>query len=227
MLFYIFSGYLFYAAFEVAFRGGVLFYFSGKRYISWDLLNIRISMILSPGYWVAENCKISCSNDPEKELLLTKLIKNFNIINLLFSIALLIFVLAIRLEGFLIHEFLTAIVGWRYISRSVEIAVAFGRDIATPIRRTNLDNSDRMVLALRSYFEIFIYSAAFYTCVIKIWSGIGTPLLDTLYVGTFTNVSGVADSLNTFPHWVFVQVFATLSLVLLSIAGYLGKVKSN
>ncbi|OIN91034.1 MAG: hypothetical protein AUJ20_12410 [Comamonadaceae bacterium CG1_02_60_18] len=51
-------------------------------------------------------------------------------------------------------------------------------------------------------------------------------MLASLYVGTMTNVPDVAKSL-TFPHLVFLQVFSTLSLIVLSIAGYLAKTKSE
>jgi hypothetical protein len=81
-----------------------------------------------------------------------------------------------------------------------------------------------MKLAIRSYLEIFLFSAALYAVLSPSLQGISQSILASLYVGTLTNVPFVADKLCV-PHIVFLQIFATLSLVLLSIAGYLGKVK--
>ena len=217
--------YFIYVAFEVLMHVSVLGCLT-RRAASWKLLIPKVSMLISPGYWIALNCKsFSPPNSSSKELR-AQLISNFNLWNLIISGLLLLVVLSIRSEGYHVIDLATSVVAWRFISRSFEICIAFAKDITTPTRRSSLDNADRMKLAIRSYFEIFVYSAAFYSCVGKSFSGVGQPLLDALYVGTLTNVADVAKSLLVEPHWVFLQVFATLSLVVLSIAGYLGKVKS-
>lgn len=227
MSYYVVAAFFLYAALELFVRGAVLVFFTGLKYTSWKLLAPHIWMILSPGYWIARNCKVACVVDADSKALRARLIQNFNLWNLVISGVLLLVVLAIRSDGYRVHDLAAAFVAWRFVSRSLEIAVAFASDITTATRHSTLDNGDRMKLALRSYLEIFIYSASFYACFSAKWGGVSQSLLDSLYVGTLTNVSGVAQSLELLPHWVFVQVFATLSLVVLSIAGYLGKVKSD
>jgi len=219
--------YFIYAAFEVLVRVSVLGHLTTRRAASWKLLTPTVSMFISPGYWIARNCKTFGPPHSSPKELRAQLLSNFNLWNLIISGMFLLVVLSIRSEGYRLLDLATSVVAWRFISRSFEIGIAFAKDITTPSRRSSLDNTDRMKLAMRSYFEIFVYSAAFYACVGKSFSGVGQPLLDALYVGTLTNVADVAKSLLVEPHWVFLQVFATLSLVVLSIAGYLGKVKSS
>ncbi len=214
-----------YAAFEVLVRVSVLAYVTTIHAVSWKLLTPSIWLLFSPGYWIARNCKTFSPPNLSPKKLRAQLISNFNLWNLVISVLFLLVVLSIRSEGYRLIELATSMVAWRFISRSFEIAIAFTKDITTPARRSSLDNADRMKLAMRSYLEIFVYSAAFYACFCKSFSGVGQPVLDALYVGTLTNVAEVAKSLVVEPHWVFLQVFATLSLVVLSIAGYLGKVK--
>ncbi len=221
----IVAGFLIYTALELFLRGSVLVYFTRLKYASWKLVTPHILMIVTPGYWIARNCKLSCEADSDSPELRTKLISNFNLWNLVVSGGILLIVLTARSEGYYLLDIVTSVVAWRFVSRSFEIAIAFGKDITTSSRKSTLDNGDRMGLALRSYLEIFVYSAAFYACFSSKWTGVGQPFLDSLYVGTLTNVSEVAKSLDLSPHWVFIQVFATLSLIILSIAGYLGGVK--
>jgi hypothetical protein len=133
-------------------------------------------------------------------------------------------VTTIQREGFSLFNITKAFIAWRFISRSIEITLAFGCDITTPFSASKLSNTARIKLAFTSYLEIFLFSAAYYSASSSELEGFRCSLLASLYVGTFTNVSCVAGKL-PIPHLAFLQVFATLSLVLLSIAGYLGKVK--
>lgn len=119
-----------------------------------------------------------------------------------------------------------SLVVWRAVSRSFEIAIAFGTDITTSKNSSRLLNASRMKLAIRSYLEIFLFSATLYAVLEPCFEGFNQSVLASLYVGTLTNVFYVAEKLPV-PHVVFLQVFATLSLVLLSIAGYLGRVKRS
>lgn len=138
----------------------------------------------------------------------------------------LIAVVVAQSEGYVILGITTSLVAWLAISRSFEIAIAFGSDITTSHSASRLQNASRVKLAVRSYFEIFLYSAALYAVLAPKFEGLSQSVLASLYVGTLTNVPHVADALPV-PHLVFLQVFATLSLVLLSIAGYLGRVKRS
>jgi hypothetical protein len=181
-------------------------------------------MFFSPGYWLAMNCK---RNSPRKLgciALRARLISNYNVWNLLLSGLLLVAVTAVQREGFCFLNITIYFIAWRFISRSIEIALAFGNDITTSISASKLPNTARIKLAFKSYLEIFLFSAAYYSVSSSVLEGFRCSLMASLYVGTLTNVSWVADKL-PIPHFVFLQVFATLSLVLLSIAGYLGKVK--
>lgn len=219
-------GFFIYSVIEVFLRVGVLIYFTGVSGASWKGLTPHISMFFSPGYWISRNCKKYGPRHARPDKLRAQLILNFNLWNLVVSGIFLIFVITVRREGASLDELVVSVVAWRFISRNFEISIAFVKDITTPVRKSCLDNFHRMKLALRSYLEIFIYSAAFYGCITKCYVGAGKIFLDSLYVGTLTNVSEVAKSLVD-PYWVFLQVFATLSLIILSLAGYIGKVKTT
>ena len=56
--------------------------------------------------------------------------------------------------------------------------------------------------------------------------GLSKSMRSSLYVGTMTNVPDVANS-HTYPHIVFLQVFSTLGLMVLSIAGYIVEIQSE
>lgn len=218
--------FLMYVAFELLFRGAVLLHNSGKRCISWALIFPRLSLVLSPGYWAANNCKLAIPTENRGERL-SRMIENSNLWNIAISAALLLAALSIRMDGYALHELFSAFILWRYISRSNEIAYSFASDVTSESSNSNLDNHSRMKLAIRSYIEIFIYSAAFYSAYLCSISSATTPIVSSLYVGTITNVSDVARNLSIPEYFVFFQVFATFSLVLLSIAGYLGRVKKS
>lgn len=222
----IISGFICYIIFEVVFRTLVLRYFAGKQSLSCRLLQPNCYLILSPGYWSAGNCKSATYGVPNRKVLLTKLIDSYNCWNLVLSCLILLIALWMRENGEFSLTFTAAFVASRYISRSVEITIAFGKDILSPTIRSSLGNHQRMKLAIRSYFEIFIYSAAFHVCFQTCYCDMYAPILNSLYVGTLTGVHEAAQAL-TSEFWVFFQVFATTSLVVLSIAGYLGKVKDE
>lgn len=221
----LFLAFLLYSVFEAIFRIGVLVCFAGCRYASWKLLSPRLSMIFSPGYWLAKNCK-----EMGTRRLRARLITNYNLWNLFLSVLAFVAVITVQKQGFVLLDITVAILAWRLISRSFEITIAFGSDITTSESLSRLTNKTRMKLAIRSYVEIFFFSAAFYSAASPCLEGLSESMLASLYVGTMTNVDRVAESLtnsNIYPHFVFLQVFATLSLVLLSIAGYLGNIKKS
>jgi hypothetical protein len=213
-----------YGLMEAVFRISVLLYFTGWKFMTWKLAAPDISMFVSPGYWLARNCKHFSPPKFKRVALRARLIVNYNLWNLLISSVVFVAVIATRHQGYAPLGIIVALIVWRSISRSAEIAIAFGNDIITSQSASKLTNRARMILAFRSYLEIFIFSAALYSVSSVKFEGFSQSILASLYVGTLTSVSSIADHL-TIPHLVFLQVFATLSLVLLSIAGYLGKVK--
>ena len=222
----MFLGFFVYMALEAVVRIGLLRYISGPRYITWKLASPHLLMLVSPGYWLAMNCKSNSPKISGRIALRARLISNYNLWNLVLSILIFVVVISTQREGYILFNISIAVITWRFISRSFEIAIAFGDDITTPLSASKLSNASRMKLAIRSYIEIFFFSAAYYSAASCELEGFGESTLASLYVGTLTNVGFVAEKLQIH-HMVFFQVFSTLSLVLLSIAGYLGKVKRS
>lgn len=215
-----------YAVLEAIFRIGVLVRLAGWQHATWKIATPHMAMLVSPGYWLASNCKRINPPCVGRIALRARLIANYNLWNLLLSAFSLVAIVAAQNEGYALLGIMTSLVVWRAISRSFEIAIAFGSDVTTSHSASRLQNASRVKLAIRSYLEIFLYSAALYATSAPKFEGFSQSVLASLYVGTLTNVSFVADALPV-PHIVFLQVFATLSLVLLSIAGYLGRVKRS
>ena len=211
--------FLIYAALEAAFRVSVLVALAGWPCARWKVATPHLSMLVSPGYWLAKNCK---GVVPRR--LRARLIANYNLWNVLISALVFVGVVAAQNEGYVLLGITISLVLWRATSRSFEIAIAFSNDITTSRNSSRLRNASRMKLAIRSYFEIFLYSAALYSASAAKFEELSQTLLASLYVGTLTNVAFVAEAL-PIAHLAFLQVFATLSLVVLSIAGYLGRVK--
>lgn len=194
-----------------------------EKIIGWP----QLITLISPGYWVASLCKKACDAHQDSKQKRSGLIKGQNAGNILISLILLLLVIFIRHEGYLPHYLLSVVVLWRYVSRCFEIAIAFAKDITTSESKSSLGNHERMKLAIISYLEIYIFSAAFYACYgKKEWLIDTQSITDSLYVGTLTNVAEVARNLSVPEYFVFIQIMAIFSLVLLSIAGYLGSVKS-
>jgi len=121
--------------------------------------------------------------------------------------------------------------GYRFISRNLEIILAFGLDVFDKTPKSNLNKFQRLKLAIYSYFEIYVYSISFYMMLIYDDNHTQFLILKSiqmsLSVGTLTNVaysqgspSGLDSWLQLFP---FIQVFATLSLVVLSLSMYVSR----
>lgn len=213
-------------------------------YFNWQ----SIYILLSPGLLASKNCKELIERNFSWEMVrkeeLAKFIKASNFWNIFLSLFLLgtcitLSFLEIQANN-LLFELFKGFVMWRYISRSSEIAIAFSQDILSSESASSLDNHARMRLAIRSYVEIFVYSAAFYSAFSCSMPTKFEPILTSLFVGTLTNVSGGIDSLiqccifsYDSEFWilflrcsVYIQVFATLSLIFFGFAGYLSRVKN-
>lgn len=162
-------------------------------------------------------------NEDNKKNLST-FIKNVNHFNLLLSIILtsIVFVLPQITKCEELIDFSIKLAILRFLSRSFEITYAFLKDTVKgcTTKKSELDKYDRIKLAMKSYFEIYIYSAGAYMflCSNKIFDSISM----SLNVGSLTNV-GMAFPAG-YEHvrlFVFVQIFATMNLVILSLASYL------
>lgn len=188
------------------------------------------ALIVSPDYWWAfrfkSRIKGRIPNANIKETLKSYVETN-NKFNLFFSIVLAIVCLVIYspTSSSLLSQAFFAIAVIRLFSRSYEIAYAFGCDVFQQHdSSTGLKKHERIRLALFSYFEIFFYSAAAYTALPTIDSASEAVTL-ALNVGTLTNVGYAFAECGTsiVTNIIFVQVFATLSLVVLSLAAYLSR----
>ena len=112
---------------------------------------------------------------------------------------------------------------FRMVSRSLEISIAFARDILAERKNdSGLGKFGRIRLALTSYLEIYLFSAAVYL-------GLGTAksIFDALRlsagVGTLANASDIVGGDLVLAAAGYLQIFSTLSLVVLSFAAYVSR----
>lgn len=188
------------------------------------------ALFVSPDYWwafrfksrIADKVDLAC----RAEVLKAYVIAN-NTFNVRFSGVLVVLCLVTALldRSSSLFQLLSAIAVVRMLSRSYEIAYAFGRDVLQQEpSATGLKKNERVRLALLSYFEIFLYSAAAYTCLPTVGHALDAITL-ALNVGTLTNVgyAFAAKDVTFVVNLVFVQVITTLSLVVLSLASYLSR----
>ena len=159
------------------------------------------------------------------------LIVAFNYVNVAFSFLFLLFAyFSVSMNWF------TETVAWlcaiRFVSRCIEITVAFARDVITKpaVERVKgkLTKYDRMQLALKSYIEVFVLGASVYVLTLPSDSiSIITAVNMSFGVGTFTNTSLAITSmgLQTLILLVYMQVFTTLTLVVMAFAIYVGRNK--
>lgn len=192
--------------------------FQGYKWECWK----DAVILASPGFWLARRYKEEIRNIPgHLPCHLKKYITANNYFNLWFSL-ILFFVLSLLwlVDGLLSIFFY--FVCWRFASRSFEIAYAFGNDAVTGHERqtSSLTKFDRISLALKSYAEIFVFSASLYLV-----SGVGDPIFSlfaSLGVGTLTNVGQVATSYGL-ASAAYTQILTTISLVVLSLAVYVSR----
>lgn len=194
---------------------------------TWNRGMELIVVLLSPDIWLAFRFKniIKSENVENHPKHLTHYVKKNNLCNLWIStfIATLTLTTHNLLPNSTAAQFLIYISIIRLISRSVELIYAFSKDAIQEKRpSTSLNKYDRIKLALKSYAEIYIYSAPAYL----IFDGYDAlkAISLTLNVGTLTNV-GQAFNPSPGPevHLIFVQVFTTLCLAILSLASYISR----
>ena len=192
--------------------------FQGYKWECWK----DVVIFVSPGFWLARRYKEEIRKIPEHlPYHLKKYITANNHFNLGFTLILfLVLSLLWFVDGLLAVFFY--FVCWRFVSRSFEIAYAFGNDAVTGHKQqtSSLTKFERIRLALKSYAEIFVYSASLYLV-----SGVGNPacsLFASFGVGPLTNVSQVATRYGL-ASVAYAQVFTTSSLVVLSLAVYVSR----
>lgn len=188
------------------------------------------ALIVSPDYWWAFRFKSRIS--PSVALTeRAEILRSFVIRNNRFNVVISAIILSLCLASAELAPstpvffFFATFAGIRFISRSYEITYAFVCDVLQQRpSTTELNKNARIRLAILSYLEIYLYSAAAYTALPTVKGGAEAITL-ALNVGTLTNV-GYAFSKECTPfivNVVFIQVITTLSLVVLSLAAYLSR----
>jgi hypothetical protein len=230
---------------EVAFATYLIYFVlsSGVRIVIYEIAiepsfkipNIFLILTLAtPDYIIARFLKYLIknkkSNDQQNEAeeyeKLGNFIKYSNYGNLLISIIIFIITCVFYSQKYWL---LLGFVFWRFVSRSLEIMIAFVKDVTSKSKKSSyLDKYDRINLATTSYIEIIIYSAAFYVTLGKNIDYIQALLL-SLGTSTFTHVPFYTDAIEIKlfeKDWmylfVYLQVLTSISLVVLSIASYIG-----
>lgn len=186
------------------------------------------TLLFSPGYWLARCRKNWIDSFPAHRRLHARrrFVVASNRYNLYLSAAICVIVLLTEHDVAPGHvvQLIWALVTVRYFSRTFEIAFAFGLDVISRSQnKSGLSKYTRMQLAFHSYVELFLLSASVYY-VHEIVCGQAKALTLALSVGTLTNI-GYAFPAEHGPlaNLVFLQVLATLSLVLLSLASYISR----
>ena len=186
------------------------------------------TIAVSPGYWIARCLKTRIDHFAEHRVRIARrrFIVTSNKYNLYVSLAIsgLIFLLPRTASDSLAFCLLGAIATIRYVSRSFEVGFAFGNDVMRrTVNRSGLSKYTRLQLAFRSYVELFALAAPVYYvhCIAVDW---WHSITLSLSVGTLTNIGyAFPTDHSPFANLVFLQVFATLSLVLLSLANYISR----
>jgi len=188
------------------------------------------ALAVSQDFWWAKRFKSRIKQFQPEELRaasMRRYVEVNNRLNLWISVALTasIFIAYAVARHSATYQLLLAAGVIRLISRSFEVAYAFGRDVLQHAENTTgLDKFERIKLALVSYVELFVYSAGAYL-VLPTTKGPVEAVAISLNVGTLTNVGFAFPDRNYLVcnGIVFIQVFATLSLVVLSLASYLSR----
>lgn len=162
----------------------------------------------------------------DSEKILKHFVQDNNVMNFWLSVIILFVVFSLaapRVPD--INQGLAAFVIMRMISRSIEIAYAFGRDVLDgKSNSTGLEPLERIRLAVVSYAEIFFYSAAAYVFIFQadLWHAIYL----SLSIGTLTNIASAfpkSHCIQPYHLLCFFQVLTTMSLILLSLTSYLSR----
>jgi hypothetical protein len=196
---------------------------------AWDQGD-EYTIAISPDFWWAKRFKSRITQFEVEDLRvasLTRYLKANNTVNLWTSVTLTTAVFcahAIAPQSGT-YQLLLAAALIRFISRSFEITYAFVRDVLNASRSaTTLDKFDRLRLALKSYAEIFVFSAAAYM-VLPASRGVMDSIMISLSAGTMTNVGLMLGAVGNsmLNDLVFVQILATLGVIFLGLTAYLSR----
>lgn len=194
----------------------------------------KLGKLYSPDYYTASIFKSLSGYNKNKivaNYYQTIYVKTWNKINIYVSI----FYYFILLVAFSNNYYFSLLFGFsfvRFFSRCSEISIAFFHDVINKPeesiykRNTFLTKYERMRLAAVSYVEIYFLSAAMYLTIKPSSENCLNSIVDSLSVGSLTNVGRVVSGPSTSVDvYVFVQVFTTLVLIIMSLAVYVGREK--
>lgn len=123
-----------------------------KKLLEVFMLGIPV-LIVSPDYALSKMCKdIFWQTNPSGR---RKIIQAFNLENLVLSF-LFVFFFWFLVEGSVCSELLLAILGYRVVSRTVEIVVSFVMDVCSREHSSTLSYHERIALAFLSILEVVI-----------------------------------------------------------------------
>lgn len=172
-----------------------------------------LGILISPDYLLAKYYKNRLPNSRRGEI-----IKYSNWINISFM-SFVATVLLFRIND--IFLFLKIFFIFHLISRVTEISYAFYKDIVDESeKKSSLKANERVELAVYSYFEIIILYATIY----YLFKNNHTLFLESLIYSAKINVFifSLSDETLRSQFVSLSQIFASLNLVVLSIATYLG-----
>lgn len=197
------------------------FFLKAKNDAISKVIVFYLKFFISPDYWSAYSIKKNISekyNKDEKDIL-GKFIKESNSYNFIFSIIVIIIYKLISNDSY----FIKYIIIFRVVSRSFEIMFAFYNDVIDKNEKaSNLDPTDRLRLATRSYFETIIN----YTLVYFIINN--KKMIDNFFksigISTFTKVDFNGDEKLFIYTKIFIllQLFTSICLVYFALAKYIG-----
>lgn len=181
-------------------------------------------LVVSPSYWFADTFKQSLCSDRKRRFL-----QECNWFNIAASLVILILLDVLDCLGLLGGALLVtakSLLVYRVISRVIEITVGFYKDVVVEAepRCTGLCPGQRISLAIHSYFDIIALYAAVYFAVFprllpcRLRSPVGA-FLYSCSVSSFNFSLPRRDPVSSF--LVLTQMFASLNLVVLSVASYI------
>ncbi|MBC5853340.1 hypothetical protein [Vibrio metschnikovii] len=156
-------------------------------------------------------------------------IERSNRYNLMLSVALIVLIVPLHYMTFSVGGILWLGVVFgvciRTISRSLEIVYAFTRDVIAydNAQTSTLNKFDRIKLALTSYLENILNFTVVYTVFGGAQLNLIQSLFDSIGRSTISNVSVSISSGATLQAFAYLQVFTSLTLVVLSLAIYVGR----
>lgn len=126
-------------------------------------------ILISPDYCFAYLCKIHDYYDGGSKESKSKLIKAFNISNIIISLVVGVLLVCFNkyLPNFIVTKMILIFAGIRFVSRSIEIIISFVKDVIDKKKSSNLDRNKRITLAFYSLLEIIFFSMCIFYCQVN------------------------------------------------------------